>query len=91
MRSLALFLGTAIIMVGLLIAAGDPRSAGEDATKDSDEHAIRALLHDLGEAWNKHEIKEFTARLGRERRRRQSVWSMDERSSRDLRALDRAS
>jgi uncharacterized protein (TIGR02246 family) len=63
MKSLTLFFAAAIT-VGSLIAAGDPRSAGKDATKDGDEKAIRALLHDLGEAWNKHEMKEFSARLG---------------------------
>jgi uncharacterized protein (TIGR02246 family) len=63
MKSLSLFLAAAIA-VGLCIAAGNPRSAGEDATKVGDEKAIRALLHDLGEEWNKHEVKDFSARLG---------------------------
>jgi uncharacterized protein (TIGR02246 family) len=63
MRSLTLVVA-AVVSFGLFIAAGNPRSTGEDVTKDGDEKAIRALLHDLGEAWNKHEMKEFSARLG---------------------------
>jgi uncharacterized protein (TIGR02246 family) len=63
MRSLTLVVA-AVVTVGLMIAAGDPRSRAQDATKEGDEQAIRALLHDLGEDWNKHEMKEFAARLG---------------------------
>ena len=63
MRSLTL-VGMAVVSVGLLIAAGDPRPGGHDATKERDEKAIRALLHDLGEEWNKHDMTEFSARLG---------------------------
>jgi uncharacterized protein (TIGR02246 family) len=63
MRSLTLVVA-AVVTVGLFIAAGDPRPGVRDATKEGDEKAIRALLHDLGEDWNKHELKEFSARLG---------------------------
>ena len=63
MKSLTL-VSAAVVAVGLFIAAGDPRPGVQDATKEGDEKAIRALLHDLGEEWNKHEMKEFTARLG---------------------------
>jgi uncharacterized protein (TIGR02246 family) len=63
MRSLTMVVA-AVVMVGLLIAAGDPRPGVQDATNERDEKAIRALLHNLGEDWNKHEMKEFSARLG---------------------------
>jgi len=63
MRSLTLVVA-AFITVGLLIAAGDPGPRGKDAAKEGDEKAIRAMLHGLGEAWNKHEMKEFSAVLG---------------------------
>jgi len=54
----------AVVTVGLLIAAGDPRPALQDATKEGDEQTIRALLRDLEENWNRHEMKAFSARLG---------------------------
>jgi uncharacterized protein (TIGR02246 family) len=63
MKSLTLG-SAAVVAVGLFIAAGDPRPGVQDAKKEGDEKAIRALLRDLGEEWNKHEMKEFTARLG---------------------------
>ncbi|HEX3450321.1 MAG TPA: SgcJ/EcaC family oxidoreductase [Isosphaeraceae bacterium] len=63
MKSLTLVIA-AVVSVGLFIAAGDPRPGAPDATKEGDEKTIRALLHDLGEEWNKHEMKEFTARMG---------------------------
>jgi len=58
MKSLTLVLA-AIVTVGLLIAAGDPRPAIQDATREGDEKAIRTLLRDLEERWNKHEMKAF--------------------------------
>lgn len=88
MRSLTLTVAT-FVTVGLLIAAGAPGAGLRDATTEKDEKAIRTLLRDLAEQWNKHEMKAFTA-TRRERRRRQSVWPMDERPSRDTRALDRS-
>ena len=62
MRSLTLVVA-AVVTVGLLIAAGNPRPAVEDAAKEGDEKTIRALLHDLGEEWNRHETKKLSARL----------------------------
>jgi uncharacterized protein (TIGR02246 family) len=53
-----------VVTCGLLIAADNPRTGAPDATKEGDEKTIRALLNDLGEEWNKHEMKEFTARMG---------------------------
>jgi uncharacterized protein (TIGR02246 family) len=63
MRSLTLAF-VAVVTFGLLIAAGDPRPALQDATKDGDEKAIRTLLRDLEGNWNRHEMKAFSARLG---------------------------
>jgi uncharacterized protein (TIGR02246 family) len=62
MRLLPL-VSTAIVTVGLLIAAGDPRPVLQETTKEGDEKAIHRLLRDLGEKWNKHEMKEFSAHL----------------------------
>jgi uncharacterized protein (TIGR02246 family) len=62
MRSLPLVFATAVT-VGLLIAAGDPRPVFQAAMKEGDEKAIRTLLRDLEEKWNKHEMKEFSAHL----------------------------
>ena len=63
MRSLTLTVAT-FVTVGLLIAAGAPGAGLRDATTEKDEKAIRTLLRDLAEQWNKHEMKAFTARLG---------------------------
>jgi uncharacterized protein (TIGR02246 family) len=63
MRSL-ISVFVAIVTVGLLIAAGDPRQAVQGATNEGDEKAIRALLHDLEEKWNRHDMKAFSVWLG---------------------------
>jgi uncharacterized protein (TIGR02246 family) len=63
MRSIALAVA-AFVTVGLLIAAGAPGPGFKDTTTEIDEKAIRTLLRDLGEEWNKHEMNGFSARLG---------------------------
>jgi uncharacterized protein (TIGR02246 family) len=54
----------AFVTVGLLIAAGDPGPGLRHTTTENDEKAIRTLLLDLGQEWNKHEMKGFSAHLG---------------------------
>ena len=62
MRSLASVLA-AVLTIGFFVAAGDPKSRPRDATRDGDEKAIRALLGDLEQKWNKHEMKAFSERM----------------------------
>ena len=53
----------AVVALGVLIAAGDPRPVLHDATQEGDEKTIRALLRELEEKWNQHEMEAFSARL----------------------------
>jgi uncharacterized protein (TIGR02246 family) len=53
----------AVLMAGLCLAADDPKPTSRDGSNDVDEKAIRALLGDLEEKWNKHEMKGFSERL----------------------------
>jgi uncharacterized protein (TIGR02246 family) len=52
--------GSTVLAVGLLLAADDP-GAEAPAAREGDEKAIRALLAQLGEAWNQHDVKTFVA------------------------------
>jgi uncharacterized protein (TIGR02246 family) len=60
MRSLAIVLST-VVLVGLLIAADDPRPGSRSAAREGDEKVIRALLGQMGEEWNAHDIKSFAS------------------------------
>jgi uncharacterized protein (TIGR02246 family) len=54
------FLGvfSGLLVLGSLVAAG-PRGWAQAAGHAGDEAEIRALLQQLGEAWNKHDVKAF--------------------------------
>jgi uncharacterized protein (TIGR02246 family) len=60
-RSLGLFSG--LLALGLLVAMADPRGRARGAAHDGDEKEIRALLQQLGEAWNRHDVKAFMERV----------------------------
>jgi uncharacterized protein (TIGR02246 family) len=58
------FLGmfSGLLILGSLVAAG-PRGRARAAVNEGDEAEIRAVLQQLGEAWNKHDVKAFMARM----------------------------
>jgi uncharacterized protein (TIGR02246 family) len=58
------FLGifSGLLALGLFSAA-DTQGRVRGAANDGDEAEIRALLQQLGEAWNKHDVKAFMARM----------------------------
>jgi uncharacterized protein (TIGR02246 family) len=60
MRLLAMVLST-VVLVGLLHAADDPRPGSRSAASAGDEKVIRALLGQMGEEWNTHDIKSFVS------------------------------
>jgi uncharacterized protein (TIGR02246 family) len=47
---------------GLMVAADEPKKAAQESSAAS-EKAIRALVAELGEAWNKHDMKAYAAVL----------------------------
>ena len=51
---------SALLALGLFSAA-DPQGRARGAAPAGDEAEIRALLRQLGEAWNKHDVKAFMA------------------------------
>ena len=51
-----------LLALGLFCSA-DPRGRARGAASDGDEAEIRALIQQLGEAWNKHDVKAFLARM----------------------------
>jgi uncharacterized protein (TIGR02246 family) len=53
----------AMLVVGLILGADGPRPATQATAQDGDEKEIRALLGQLGEEWNRHDMKAFSARL----------------------------
>jgi uncharacterized protein (TIGR02246 family) len=52
-----------VFMLGLLIAADDPRPGDRSAAREADETAIQALLRQMGEEWNAHNMKDFATHL----------------------------
>jgi uncharacterized protein (TIGR02246 family) len=51
-----------LLVVGSLLAVADRQGGARGAADGEDEKAIRAVIQDLGEAWNKHDVKSFMAR-----------------------------
>jgi uncharacterized protein (TIGR02246 family) len=46
-----------------LFSSTDPRGRARGAAPEGDEAEIRALIQQLGEAWNKHDVKTFLGRM----------------------------
>ena len=59
MRKSCVVVMVAASAIGLFVAVDDPVAAG----RGEDEEAIRALIEQLGKAWNAHDIKGFSAHL----------------------------
>src|SRR5262245_30496693 len=51
-----------LLALGMFCSA-DPRGRARGAAHDGDEAEIRALIQQLGGAWNKHDVKAFLARM----------------------------
>jgi uncharacterized protein (TIGR02246 family) len=54
------------VPLGLLFATDVSLKGAQAAADDRDEREIRALLQELGEAWNKHDVKAFMSRVAEE-------------------------
>jgi len=100
-RSIVIERGHAMKSLALLVSAvpgahpvrrGRRSQAGRDggSGKDGDEKAIRSLIAQLAEDWEKRDMKPFTSRFRRRWRRRQSVRPLDQGTGRGREAPGRS-